>query len=191
LLCALFKHTHTGRYDTTKNAFSTKKTCRADTKITACVHIEIEERMAAESTFTNVPGIPAGLYKIRLVVGDVRRSLGFYNGFLGLRIAWTEERTSGGLSVACVELNETEVILAGPGGGRTLPPAGKRGLGLALYLEVRAIDEWFALACEHGYTPLDPMTMEAVSEPVERPGGEISFALRDPDGYDIRLSELL
>lgn len=147
--------------------------------------------MTAESTSTNAIGAPSGLYKIRLIVGDIKRSLGFYNGFLGLRIAWTEERTSGRLSVVCIELQDVELILAGQGSGRILPPAGKRGLGVALSLEVQHIGEWFARAREYGYRPLDPVTTEVVSEPVERPGGEISFVLRDPDGYDIRLSELL
>lgn len=146
----------------------------------------------ATVTFTEaVSPIPSGVYKLRLIVGDVRRSLGFYNVFLGLRIAWTEERTSGRLSVACVEINEMELILAGQGSGRTLPPAGKRGLGVALYLEVQTIGEWFTRAHDQGYVPLDPVTLEVIPQPVERPGGEISFALRDPDGYDIRLSELL
>lgn len=173
-----------------KNMERTKKSSREEQEP---VQVSDEQHTYAITTETELPihTPPAGLYKVRLVVGEVRRSLEFYTGFLGLRVAWTEERTSGRLSVACVELNETELILAGQGGGRKLPPAGKRGLGVALYLEVQGIGEWFVRAQERGYVPLDPVTFSMVQNPVERPGGEISFALRDPDGYDVRLSQLV
>ncbi len=134
--------------------------------------------------------IPKCVYKIRLVVGDMERSLKFYSEFLGIRIAWIEKEDTGKVQVTALELHDLEIVLVGPEHGHSFTPDTQCGKGISLYLEVEDIQEWFARSQRYGYTPLSPVSLRPIRRPVKRPGGETAFALVDPDGYDIRISLL-
>lgn len=131
-----------------------------------------------------------GLYKVRFLVGDVQHSLKFYQTFLGLRLAWIEDNNSRRPLAACLELRDTELVLVE---GRTLqaprelPPS----RGVVLCIEVADIALWFARAQQYGYEPLHTATHELLYKPQTQPWGEVSFALLDPDGYEIQVGQLL
>lgn len=140
--------------------------------------------------------IPKCLYKIRLVVRDIDASLKFYADFLGIRTAWTEKEDDGHIQVVALDLYDQEFILVGPdnadkiGADTAEQQPTRHSNGVSLSFEVDDIQQWFARAQHFGYAPLSPITLRPVQRPVKRPGGEISFALIDPDGYDIRISRL-
>ncbi len=134
--------------------------------------------------------MPKCVYKIRLLVGDMDRSLKFYSEFLGVRVAWTEKEESGKVQVMALDIQDLEIILVGSGSDQGFASEAQCGTGISLSFEVEDIQMWFARAQRHGYTPLSPISLRPVQRPVKKPGGETSFALVDPDGYDIRISLL-
>lgn len=131
-----------------------------------------------------------GVYKVRLVVGDVQRSLEFYQSFLGLRLAWIEDCSSKYPLAACLEARDIEFVLV-EGRRQEQANTSRPCNGMALCIEVANIEHWFARAQQCGYAPLHTATRDIIHEPLTQPWGEISFALLDPDGYEVQIGQLL
>lgn len=134
---------------------------------------------------------PSNLHKIRLIVRDIQHSLEFYQTFLGLRLAWIEDNDERQPLAACLEIRDTELVLVERKAWQENMDTERQCIGILLCLEVANIGKWFIQAQQQGYTPLHPVTLEAVQAPQTQPWGESSFILLDPDRYNVQLGELL
>jgi catechol 2,3-dioxygenase-like lactoylglutathione lyase family enzyme len=105
----------------------------------------------------------------RLPVGDMERSIAYYQEALGLNLTW---RTVDG-SLAALATGEIEVLLLVPWTGEGAPPA------QSSYVYVEDPDALCAEFQEAGADIVDPVA--------SRPYGMRDFVVRDPDGHRFTL----
>ncbi len=105
----------------------------------------------------------------RLPVGDLERSIGYYQEVLGLDLAW---RTEDG-QLAAIASGTIEILLLVPWSGEGPPPP------QSFYVYVDDPEALCAEIEQAGGDIVDPVAL--------RPYGMVDFAVRDPDGHRFTL----
>ena len=123
---------------------------------------------------------------INLRVADVRRSARFYREGLGFAVDAAMTDASGEPVWATLRRGPARIMVetAASFGGAPVDPLAPIGGGVRCYIQLGAdddLDACFRLAVEHGAT--------VVSEPADQCYGDRSFAVLDPDGYQLSLSQ--
>lgn len=113
---------------------------------------------------------------IRIITGDIRRLVGFYENVLGFKPTWFTEEfaelpTPGG-TIAIG--SENTMVLFGKGAARS-------GDNHSVIIEFLVQD------VDGDYERMNPFLPEIIQEPTTMPWGNRSLLLRDPDGNLVNL----
>jgi lactoylglutathione lyase len=115
-----------------------------------------------------------------VIVEDVDRALAFYTGMLGLELGHRSGKfaqlSTGATRVALFERSAMATVL-----GEELEPADKRAPGFELGFKVSDVDA--------AYAELVALGAEAAVAPTDRPWGQRTAYVRDPDGHLIELAQ--
>lgn len=116
-----------------------------------------------------------------LIVADVDRSLAFYTGVIGLRLGHRSgpyaQLDTGTTRIALYQREAMAATL-----GRPLRPADPDAPAFEIGFKVAGIDVAYAELTAAGATPVCP--------PVDRPWGQRTAYVADPDGYLIELVDI-
>ena len=113
-----------------------------------------------------------------LYVGDVMKSLEFYNEIVRAEVVQIHAEHQGGpITLAILRLGDFTLMLH-PQGDHEAEFQGQRlGLGLHLQLRVDDVDAFYQHCLDEG------AILAVSSEPVDQSWGWREFALKDPDGF--------
>ncbi len=135
------------------------------------------------------PHLPVGLVP-ELIVSDLEASLGFYCGVLAFKIRYARPQER----FAYLERGRAELMLEQPQSMDKLWPRAALthpyGRGLNLEVRVENVDELHAAVLAAGITLFLPLEERWYARAIDEVGVR-QFAVQDPDGYLIRLSQTL
>ena len=117
-----------------------------------------------------------GVNTIFMFVSDLPRSRDFYQKLIGGEPSRQRENM-----FASFEIGGVNLLLHSDANATWLPIGAKKGVGMALHLQVRDIDaQWKRL---HG------LGVPLAEEPQTLHTGIRKFAMKDPDGYEVEFVE--
>lgn len=117
-----------------------------------------------------------GVHTIFVFVSDLPRSQDFYQKLLG-----KEPSRQRADMLASFTLGGVNLLLHSDAHATWLPKEVKKGVGVALHLQVKDIDAHWTRLKDLGITlPEEPSTLHT---------GIRKFAMKDPDGYEVELVE--
>lgn len=113
-----------------------------------------------------------------LRVADVRRSLDYYRNVLGFEVTSELAAPNGELMHGSVKSGAVEIMLDPPMGDGAIG-----GGGATLYITLDGVDALAQRVRAAGAV--------VTQEPADQFWGHRTFALRDPDGYDLMFAEVI
>ena len=113
---------------------------------------------------------------IFMFVSDLPRSQDFYQKLIGKEPSREIENL-----LTRVQIGEVSLLLHSDANATWLPAGAKKGVGMALHLQVKDIDAHWQRLNELGI-PLP-------EEPTALHTGGRKFAMKDPDGYEVEFVE--
>ena len=117
-----------------------------------------------------------GINTIFMFVSDLAHSQDFYQKLIGKGPSLHRENM-----LASFQIGEVNLMLHSDANATWLPAGAKKGVGMALHLQVKDIDAHWKRLNELGI-PLS-------EEPETLHTGIRKFAMKDPDGYEVEFME--
>src|SRR5688500_9544953 len=115
-----------------------------------------------------------GIHTLFLFVSDLAASQAYYEKVLGKPPTLAREGM-----LARFDLGGVNLLLHSDSNATWLPTGAKKGVGMALHLQVSQIEAHWSRLAELG--------MNLPEEPVTLHTGIRKFAMKDPDGYEVEI----